>query len=55
MCLSSDKEVVSVLATLLADSNKQFVFIYSLLLLKCLACLITIMLHDADTSLFGEE
>jgi len=44
-----------VLAGLLADSNKQFVFIYSLLLLKYLACLITIRLHDADIYLFGEE
>ena len=55
MCVPSDEEVVLVLAALLADSNKQFLFIYSLLLLKCLACLITIRLRDADISLFGEE
>jgi hypothetical protein len=54
MCVPPD-EVVMVLAALLADSNNQFVFIYSLLLLKCLACLITFRLRNADTSLFGEE
>jgi hypothetical protein len=53
--MPSDEEVVLVLATLLADTNKQAVFIYNVLLLKCLAYLITIRLRDADTSLFVEE
>jgi hypothetical protein len=34
MCVPFDEDVVLVLAVLLADTNKQSVFIYNLLLLK---------------------
>jgi hypothetical protein len=57
MCLSSDEADILVLAELPAGSNEKFVFIYSLLLLKHIACIITIRLHfrDVNTSLSGEE
>jgi hypothetical protein len=43
--VSSDEEDVLIVAALLAESNQNLVFIYILLLLKCLPCIITISLQ----------
>jgi len=57
MCVPFDEEDVVVLVKLLANNNKKFVFLHSLLLLKCLASILKIRLHfrDANNSLLGKN